>query len=237
MKARTWGVALLCAFSPVALLGFYDTRKATPAEENAIAKYTQVMNKVLDHFRSPDWEEHIDATIEHPKINIMDDRPFDIDEVLRRTYELRHNAKRYQTIIAPGLQKLSLIKDATQRDLQRAKLEDMQHLQVEARFNQWVVPLITPPDPRHDPKIPGATFVHQDRDNPFNHGVAYVLFFSNGRLGKWDDTNSVYRNVFVHKPNTPYIENVEIRIYGAEDRIKELLRTIDWKQVNLALTQ
>jgi hypothetical protein len=237
MKARTWGVALLCAFAPVALLGFYDTRKATPAEENAIAKYTQVMNKVLDHFRSPDWEEHIDATIEHPKINIMDDRPFDIDEVLRRTYELRHNAKRYQTIIAPGLQKLSLIKDATQRDLQRAKLEDMQHLQVEARFNQWVVPLITPPDPRHDPKIPGATFVHQDRDNPFNHGVAYVLFFSNGRLGKWDDTNSVYRNVFVHKPNTPYIENVEIRIYGAEDRIKELLRTIDWKQVNLALTQ
>src|ERR1041385_1580066 len=128
MKARTWGVALLCAFAPVALLGFYDTRKATPAEENAIAKYTQVMNKVLDHFRSPDWEEHIAATIEHPKINIMDDRPFDIDEVLRRTYELRHNAKRYQTIIAPGLQKLSLIKDATQRDLQRAKLEDMQHI-------------------------------------------------------------------------------------------------------------
>jgi len=219
------------------LLGFYDQRKPTPAEEKAVAKYNQVMNKVLDQFRSPDWDEHIDAAIEHPQINIMDDRPFDIDEVLRRTYELRHTSKRYQTIIAPGLQKLSQIKDATQKDLQRAKLEDMQHLQVQAHFNQWVVPLITPPDPRHDPKIPGATFVHQDRDNPFNHGVAYVLFFSSGKPGKWDDTNSVYRNVFVHKPNTPYIENVEIRIYGAEDRIKELLRTINWKQVNLALTQ
>jgi len=219
------------------LLGFYDQRKPTSAEEKAVAKYNQVMNKVLDQFRSPDWDEHIDAAIEHPQINIMDDRPFDIDEVLRRTYELRHTSKRYQAIIAPGLQKLSQIKDATQKDLQRAKLEDMQHLQVQAHFNQWVVPLITPPDPRHDPKIPGATFVHQDRDNPFNHGVAYVLFFSNGRPGKWDDTNSVYRNVFVHKPNTPYIENVEIRIYGAEDRIKELLRTINWKQVNLALTQ
>ena len=237
MRVRNLGLALLCALASVALFGFYQKRKPTPAEEKAVAKYTQVMNKVLDQFRSPNWDEHIDASIDHPQINIMDDRPFDIDEVLRRTYELRHNSKRYQTIIAPALQKLSQIKDATQRDLQRAKLEDMQHLQVQARFNQWVVPLITPPDPRHDPKIPGATFVHQDRDNPFNHGVAYVLFFSNGKPGKWDDTNSVYRNVFVHKPNTPYIENVEIRIYGAEDRIQELLRTIDWKQVNLALTQ
>ena len=119
----------------------------------------------------------------------------------------------------------------------RAQAEDLQHLQVQAHFNLWVVPMITPPDPKKDPKIPGATFVHMDRDNPFNHGVAYVLFFSNGRTGRWDETNSVYRNVFIHKPGTPYIENLEIRIYGAEDRIKQLLRTIDWKQVNAALTQ
>ena len=42
-----------------------------------------------------------------------------------------------------------------------------------------VVPMITGPDPKVDPKIPGATFVHMDRNNPFSHGVAYVLFFSN----------------------------------------------------------
>ncbi len=237
MRVRIYRLALLCVFAPALLFGFYDKRQPTVAEEKAIAKYTQVMNKVLDQFRSPDWEENMDATIEHPMINISDDRPFDIDEILRRTYELRHNSKRYETVVAPGLQKLSQIKDATQRDLQRAQLEDMQHLQVQARFNQWVVPLITPPDPKRDPKIPGATFVHQDRDNPFNHGVAYVLFFSNGRLGKWDQTNSVYRNTFIHKPDTPYIENIEIRIYGDETRIKELLRTIDWQRVNSALTQ
>jgi hypothetical protein len=40
----------------------------------------------------------------------------------------------------------------------------------------------------------------------------------------------------VHPPNSPFIENIEIRIYGADDRIQELLHKIDWKQINAALT-
>lgn len=237
MPQRILTLALLCALVPAQLFGFYEKRKTTPAEEQAIARYTTVMNRVLNQFRSPDWDETIDATIDHPMINIMDDRPFDIDQDLIRTYHVRPGSKRYQTLIAPKLQKVAQLKDPSARDLERAQAEDLTHLQVQVHFNMWVVPMITPPDPKKDPKIPGAIFVHKDRDNPFNHGVAYVLFFSNGRVGRWDETNSVYRNVFIHKPNTPYIENVEVRIYGAEDRIKELLRKIDWKQVNAALTQ
>jgi len=237
MKAPIAKLALLCALLPLSISAFCQKRKPTPDEERAIAKYTAVMDRVLNQFRSPDWDETIDASIEHPMINVMDDRPFDIDQELKRTYTVRKDSRRYQTLIAPRLEKVARTKDAQKRDLERAQAEDLQHLQVEVHFNLWVVPMITPPDPKKDPKIPGATFVHMDRDNPFNHGVAYVLFFINGRPGRWDETNSVYRNVFIHKPETPYIENLEIRIYGAEDRIKQLLRTIDWKQVNAALTQ
>jgi hypothetical protein len=237
MRVLARSLALLCALVPALLFGFYQKRKLTSDEEKAVAKYTRVMNRVLDQFRSPDWNETIDAAIEHPMVNLMNDRPFDIDEELKRTYDVRRDSRRYQTLIAPRLQKVAQLKDPSQRDLERAQAEDLMHLQVQVHFNMLVVPMITAPDPKKDPKIPGATFVHQDRDNPFNHGVAYVLFFSNGKTGKWDETNAVYRNVFVHKPNTPYIENLEIRIYGAEDRIKQLLRTIDWRQVNSALTQ
>ena len=237
MRARIFKLALLCALVSSALFAFYQKRKPTPEEEKAIAKYATVMDRVLNQFRGPDWDETIDAAIDHPMINIVDDRPFDIDQVLIRTYNVRQDSKRYQTLIAPRLQKVAQLKDPSARDLERAQAEDLKHLQVQVHFNLWVVPMITPPDPKKDPKVPGALFVHKDRDNPFNHGVAYVLLFSNGRTGKWDDTNSVYRNVFIHKPNTPYIENLEVRIYGAEDRIRELLRKIDWKQVNAALTQ
>ena len=237
MKRRIGILALLCALVPVSMFAFFATRQPTAAEEKVIEKYAQAMSKVMDQIAGPDWDEHIDYKIEHPMVNIMDDRPLDIDQLMRRTYEVHPGSKRDQMLVQPRQQKVALIKDAAQRDLQRAQLEDLKHLQVEAHFNMFVIPMASGPDPKHDPKVLGATFVHQDRNNPFGHGVAYVLFFSNGRAGKWDGTNDVYRNTFVHPPNSPYIENLEIRIYGSEDRIHELLRKIDWKQVNAALTQ
>jgi hypothetical protein len=236
MRRLIRGLVLLCAVVPAALFAFDEKRKPTPAEEKAIAKYIQTMNKVLDQFRGPDWDETIDHAIAHPMVNVMRDRPFDLDEDFQRTYQVRPGSQRYRAMIEPRLQKIAQIKDPTEKQLQKAQTEDLMHLQVQVHCNLFVVPMITPPDPKRDLKIPGATFVHKDRDNPFGHGVAYILFFSNGRTGKWDETNSAYRNTFVHSPNTPYIENLEIRIYGPEDRIKQLLRTIDWKQVNNALT-
>lgn len=237
MKRRIGLLVLLCALVPVAMFGFFAKRQPTAAEDKAITKYVQTINKVMDQLGGPDWNEHIDEKIEHPMVNPMDDRPLDIDQLLRRSYEVRPDSKRFQTLIAPRQQKLALLKDASAKDLLRAQTEDLKYLQVEAHFNLFVVPMIGGPVPKRDPKVPGATFVHQDRNNPFGHGVAYVLFFSNGRVGKWDETNDVYRNTFTHPPNSPYIENLEIRIYGAEDRVHELIRKIDWRQVNAALTQ
>lgn len=236
MRRQIWKLALLCAFSSIAVFALYEKHKPTPAEDKAITRFAETMDKVLDQFRSDDWDETVDYSIEHPMINVMEDRPMDFDELIQRTYHVRPGSKRYQTLVLPKLQKMQQEKDVTQKQLQGALIQDLMHLQVEVHANMFVVPMITGPDAKHDPKIPGATFVHQDRNNPFGHGTAYVLFFSNGRPGKWDETNGVYRNTFVHPPNSPYIENLEIRIYGADDRIQQLLHKIDWKQVNAALT-
>lgn len=236
MKRFAVKLVLMCAVSSVAVFGFYQKQKPTPDQEKAIARYTETMNKVLDQFRSDDWDETVDHTIEHPMINPQDDRPLDFDQLLQRTYHVRPGSKRYQTVVLPRTRKMEREKDVTQKQLQAAQIRDLINLQVQVHANMFVVPMITGPDAKIDPKVPGATFVHQDRNNPFGYGVAYVLFFSNGRPGKWDETNGVYRNTFVHPPSTPFIENLEIRIYGPEDRIKELLRKIDWKQVNAALT-
>ena len=236
MSRQIWKVALMCAVISTAAFGFYKAHQPTPAEQKALTKYTDTMNKVLDQFRSPDWDEKIDATIDHPTVDTFGDRPMDIDQLLKRTYEVRKDSKRYKTLVEPRLQKNAAEKDIEKKQLEAARIEDLQHLQVQVHFNMLVVPMITGPDPKVDPKIPGATFVHKDRNNPFSHGVAYVLFFSNGKPGRWEEVNDVYRNFFVHKPDTPFIENIEVRIFGSEDRIKELLHKIDWQQVNTALT-
>jgi hypothetical protein len=241
MRRHTWKLALMCAgvmcaAVSTAAFGFYQGHKPTPAEQKAITKYADVMNKVLDQFRGPDWDEKIDATIENPTVSTFGDRPMDIDQLLQRTYEVRKESKRYQMLVLPRLKKVAAEKDINKKQLEAAETEDLLHLQVQVHFNMLVVPMITGPDAKVDPKIPGATFVHKDRNNPFSHGVAYVLFFSSSKNGRWEEANDVYRNFFVHKPDTPFIENVEVRIYGPEDRIKELLRKIDWKQVNNAFT-
>jgi hypothetical protein len=237
MRRQIWKLALMCAVVSTAVFGFYEKHKPAPAEEKVITKYTDTMNKVLDQFRSADWDETVDSGIEHPMVNSVADRPFEIDQVLQRTYHVRPGSPRYQTIILPKLQKSAQEKDLTEKQLQEAKIEDLMHLQVQVHLNMLVVPMVTGPDSKRDRKIPGATFVHEDRNNPFGHGVAYVLFFSNGRPGRWEEVNGVYRYKFVHPPNTPFIENMEIRIFGAEDRVQELMHKIDWKQVNAALTQ
>ena len=236
MRRHIWKLALMCAVVSTAAFAFYARHNPTPAEQKAITKYATTMNKLLDQFRGPDWGEKVDSTIDHPTVSTFGDRPMDIDELLQRTYEVRKDSKRYKTLVLPRLQKVATEKDVSKKQLEAARIEDLQHLQVQVHFNMLVVPMITGPDPKVDPKVPGTIFVHKDRNNPFSHGVAYVLFFSRGKPGRWEEVNDVYRNFFVHKPDTPFIENIEVRIFGSEDRIKELLRKIDWKQVNSALT-
>ncbi len=236
MRRQIWKLALMGAVGSTAMFGFFAKHNPTPAEQKAITKYTETMNKVLDQFKSDDWDENVDYTIEHPMVTIMDDRPLEVDELIQRSYNVRPGSKRYQTVVLPKLQKMAAEKDLTQKQILGAEAQDLMHLQVQVHINRLVVPMITGPDSKVDPKVPGATFVHQDRNNPFSHGVAYVLFFSNGKTGRWEEVNDVYRNFFVHPPGTPFIENIEVRIFGSEDRIKELLRKVDWKQVNNALT-
>ena len=100
---------------------FYQGHKPTAVEQKAFTKYVDVMNKVLDQFRSPEWEEKIDATIDHPTVSTFGDRPMDIDQLLQRTYELRKDSKRYKTLVEPRLQKLATEKDINKKQLEAAQ--------------------------------------------------------------------------------------------------------------------
>jgi hypothetical protein len=73
--------------------------------------------------------------------------------------------------------------------------------------------------------------------NALSHGSAYVLVFGNWQTAKWDAGNKWYRFHFAHPQNTPYIENIVIQIFGADDRIKKLLKTIDWNMANEGMTR
>jgi len=117
-------------------------------------------------------------------------------------------------------------------------IPDLMHVRVEVHFNRESIGDINPPPPQNpDLHIPGTAFAYKTAANPTSHGVAFVLAFGNWAPLKWDAEHRWYRFKFAHPQNTPFIENIEIGIYGAPDRVEELLHKIDWKQVNDALTR
>ena len=87
MGRRLWKLALIFVLVSTGAFAFYAPHQPTPAEQKAITKYAATMNKVLDQFRSPDWDEKVDTTIAHPTVSTFGDRPMDIDELLQRTFE------------------------------------------------------------------------------------------------------------------------------------------------------
>ena len=103
MSRHIWKLALMCAVISTAAFAFYARHNPTPAEQKAITMYVTTMNKVLDQFRSPDWDEKVDTTIDHPTVSTFGDRPMDIDPLLQRTYEVRKDSKRYQNLVLPRL--------------------------------------------------------------------------------------------------------------------------------------
>jgi len=88
--------------------------------------------------------------------------------------------------------------------------------------------MITGPDPKLTPKC--RTFLcTKIATIPSSHGGP-TFCFSAGKPGRWEEVNDVYRNFLVHKPDTPFIENIEVRILALKTASRNCCAKIDWKR-------
>lgn len=229
-------VLTLCAVIPLSMFGLLMPRKPTPEEQKAITNYAAHMNKVLDQFRSPQWEEKVDFTLSDTMVNPDSNRPMDLTEIFQRTYDLRTTSAHYKAVILPKVRQMEKVKDPSEKHLQHAKIEDLLHVQVKVNCNVLVTTLHPGPGKKNAVIVPGAYAAYKDEDNPYGYGASYVLLFGNAKSSRWDPAAGYFYYYFVHPPNSPNIENIEIRIYGADDRIQQLLKTVNWKEVTQALT-
>ncbi len=216
-----------------------ELRKPNPAEQTAIDKYNKVMTGVLDEFRSDDWDESVDYALDDPYVNPNDPGvPLDINELMERTYSARQGGSRFSSLVQPLIDKMMQEQDMTAKMKAGASVQDLTHVKVSVHFNRANLGSIDPPPAQnHDLQIPGTAFAYKTKDNPTNHGSAFVLAFGDWKSAKWDAENNWYHFKFAHAQNTPYIENIQVEIFGADDRIQQLLHSIDWQTVNQALTR
>jgi len=230
-------VAVLFADGAAVAQGEGGLRDPNPQERAALMHYREVINKVLDQFRSDDWDEAIDYEItDDVSVSGDPDVPLNINEMNQRTYNVRNGSALYQKEVAPIIAKLSATTDPMEM-ARIAKQKKMTTLSVEAHFDALCVGMDPAPAGNSDLHIPGAAAAYRIKPGKFDKGTTVVLLFGNWKTASWNGENGCERYKFKHAAHQPAIENVVIQMDGSPERIEELLHSVNWKAVNDALTE
>lgn len=256
MVRRLCFVTLVAAVLPCfagLLRGFvFSFRPPTPQERKVLDHYSNVIEKVLAQFRDDDWEENVDHSLASVEVNPNSDHSLDLNAIVQRTYDVRGSSDRYKEQILPLVKQMVQSQDLDDKTALNQQIQDLMHVQVQVRLNQphiavVPVPESTSPDAQNsnatnsesqnnDLQIPGTAFAYKINNTGYASGTAFVLFFGDRKALTWNPQHNWFDYKFAHPAGAAFIENVEFQIYGADDRIQQLLHAIDWQEVNSALT-
>lgn len=214
----------------------FDFRPPTLQEQKVLDKFSKVVDQLLAQFKDADWEENVDRSLADVEVNPTSDYPLQLNSFVQRTYDVRGSSERYREHILPLVKEMVQSSDFEQKKELNQQIQALMHVQVRIRLNQPHIAVIPKPEENQDLQVPGTALAYKVRNEDYGSGAAYVLFFGDPHALKWNPEHNWFDYTFAHPGNTPVAENVEFRIYGADDRIQQLLQNVDWKQVNNALT-
>jgi len=224
-------------------------RKPTPQEAAVISKAANAVDDVIGRFVNSDWKMSAGGPLspEYYSVAIKPNVPISTASFEGDwDFTIRTNSVLYNRAIQPYIQKISSPptdpndKQAWEDYMHSTdKIKGLQHIYVEACVNYLSLPV--KPDKRSitDLKIPGCYFAFRQSPDHIVVGTdyhlpGYVLLFGDWSKARHSDGEYLFH--FIHPPGTPYIENIVIILSGNEDRIKELLKKMDWTKINEGLS-
>ncbi len=221
-----------CLLLSVAALDF---RPPTPEEQKVLTRCSRTIDKILAQFQDDDWEENVDHSIANAEVNPNSDQPLTIDSIVQRTYDVRGSSERYKEMVLPLVKQMVQSTDLDEKKELNQQIQDLMHVQVQVRLNRARIPVVPTPQENQDLQIEGAALAYKIRNDAYSSGSAYVLLFGDRKALEWDPEHNAFHYKFAHTGGAPVIVNVEFRVYGADDRIQQLLHTLDWKVADDAL--
>lgn len=212
-------------------------RDPNPQERQILMHYREVVGKVLDQFRSDDWEEKIEYEVtDDVSVSGDPDVPLDVSEMIQRSYTIRPGSALYQKEVAPLAEKLTATTDPKEM-VRLAQQRRVTKLTTEVHFNRLCVGLGSAPANGSDLHIPGTAMAYQIKPAKLGRGTAVVLMFGDWKNARWNAENGCMRYKFKHAAHQPAIENIVIQMDGSPERIDQLLKSVKWDDVNSALTE
>ncbi|MGN6194819.1 MAG: hypothetical protein ACTHOB_07765 [Ginsengibacter sp.] len=227
---------IFCSCS-INILYAQSVEKPNAAQKKVLDKAIPVIIKVLDQFNGSDWQVSNDYYTE-PGVTINPGVPLDIDQNFEREYTVSENSERFRSLIKPLYDRINKMMGQQPMPTDSVlalgdKLKALSNVTVYVYINRREVDFY--PNPKDELKIPGVAFAQKVPGEYFksDKGYSYYLCFGNWQPPKGKENMSFK---FKHPDNTPYIENIVVIFFGADDRVQELLRKIDWSVLNDALT-
>jgi len=228
--ARLLGVCLATGMLCAALQAQSPLREPTPAEKKVLEQYTAVIHPFLDSFDSDDWDTAVDYDVDD---NVMvsngNQYPLDVDELIQRSYTVKNDSPLYQREVAPFLAKMQQMSPTEMAEAGK-KLKRLR-LEVQVHFNRAAAE--NDAKNRTQLQVPGAAYSYMTEESADKRSQTVVLLFGDWKTAKAEENGLTFH--FKHPPHTPVIENVVVQLQGSPDRIRELLKSADWKKVNSAL--
>lgn len=185
-------------------------REPMADERPVIDHYAEVMRGVMAQCDDDAWRD--DPAL---AFDVKDDvlvsgspeGPFDVNEQVSHTYVNASSAKKLNRVT------------------------------VQARINVLNLPVTPHPGHGRELHVPGAAFAFHVKNYKYDSGTSVVLLFGNWKAARWNVSEGAYHYHFIHKTHAPVIENIVVQLDGSEDRVEQLLKTVDWKKVNEGLTR
>jgi hypothetical protein len=153
------------------------------------------------------------------------------------TFKLKEGTVSYNRA-TEDVRRLLQEKKADSVEAAYAKMEKISVIHMDIEVNSGTVGLGSFPRQNKLLPIPAASkaFIVTQDNNTTRRTGAFVLAFGNWQNAKYDSENKCYRFSFQRPPQSPYVENITLEIYGANDTINEVLRKAGWNILNEALT-
>jgi len=225
-------------------------RDPTPAEKAALNKVVQAVMPVLQPFDNDDWiltdggaDNPEDYSVQIKPDVVMGAAPFS-----DMTYTLRQESPLWIKEVKPLMDRLTDPANAPHNETEGAAYDKLSN-EVEAKseviikihVNEKNLDVKPIKGSKEDLKIPGCYFSFKPTKDPgTNQDLTneYVLAFGNWKTFKERDYSGTpyYEFSFTNPNGSPYIENIVIILKGNIERIKEMIKKIDWNKINQGLT-
>jgi hypothetical protein len=225
-------------------------RSPTPQEKVVIDKAVHAVLPVIQKFIDENWGM-ISGGADDPNnysVSRKPDRPLNVAPFNDWRFSVKQGSPLWNGKVKPLQEKMMAAasgggsKDGAALYLRISKdYFNMRDVFVEVEVNDVELPILPDKNSAANLKIPGCAYsfkLSHDHWRGSNQDLdaGYMLAFGNWSTAKPSRDYDDYRFHFVHPDGDPFIENIVILIKGNEQRIKDLLKEIDWNEVNKGLS-